>query len=227
MHLNLSTSRTNGGWMYFKINNGDYIQLSGSDNKVNIYKDTSISGNSDVGGIMNTTKINLTNDGPNNYPLVITNTGGNWFQGECIATANQVGCMFRYKTSGSSTYWWSGVWGSNTKGFNRLFSYKGLSIKSNGSAAISGNLDVGSTGDNEIKIHGAGVATAYAEFKKINNGYDSYWDFQNGDHSQAWPNISVKGSSFMSFSHHDNIIIHTRRSANWSDDRLKENEEFI
>ena len=37
MFLNLSTTRTDGGWMYFKINNDDYMQLSGSDNKVNIY----------------------------------------------------------------------------------------------------------------------------------------------------------------------------------------------
>ena len=57
-------------------------------------------------------------------------------------------------------------------------------------------------------------------------GY-SYWDFQNGSHAQAWSNISVKGSSFMSFSHHDNIRIHTRNFANWSGDRLKENEIFI
>ena len=48
-----------------------------------------------------------------------------------------------------------------------------------------------------------------------------------GNHSQAWSNISVKGSSFMSFSHHDNIITHTRNFANWSDDGLKENKEFI
>ena len=48
MFLNLSTTRTDGGWMYFKINNDDYMQLSGSDNKVNIYKDTSIGGNLDV-----------------------------------------------------------------------------------------------------------------------------------------------------------------------------------
>ena len=31
MLLNLSTTRTDGGWMYFKINNDDYVQLSGSD----------------------------------------------------------------------------------------------------------------------------------------------------------------------------------------------------
>ena len=38
MYLNLSTTRTDGGWMYFKINNDDYMQLSGSDNKINIKK---------------------------------------------------------------------------------------------------------------------------------------------------------------------------------------------
>ena len=31
----------------------------------------------------------------------------------------------------------------------------------------------------------------------------------------------------MSFSHRDNIIIHTRNFANWSDDRLNENVIFI
>ena len=45
MTLNLSATRTDGGWMYFKINNDGHMQLSSSDNKVNIYKDTSISGN--------------------------------------------------------------------------------------------------------------------------------------------------------------------------------------
>ena len=52
MFLNLSTTRTDGGWMYFKINNDDYLQLSSSDNKINIYKDTTISGNLDVGSVM-------------------------------------------------------------------------------------------------------------------------------------------------------------------------------
>ena len=33
MFQNLSTTRTDGGWMYFKINNDDYLQLSSSDNK--------------------------------------------------------------------------------------------------------------------------------------------------------------------------------------------------
>ena len=55
MFLSLSTTRTDGGWMYFKMNNDDYIRLSGSDNKANIYKDTSISGNLKVGPTQATT----------------------------------------------------------------------------------------------------------------------------------------------------------------------------
>ena len=42
MLLNLPTTRTDGGWMYFKFNNDDYIQLPGSDDKVNNHKDTTI-----------------------------------------------------------------------------------------------------------------------------------------------------------------------------------------
>ena len=49
MYLNLNTTYPNGGWIYFKINNVAYIQLSGSGNKVIIYKDTSMSGNLEVG----------------------------------------------------------------------------------------------------------------------------------------------------------------------------------
>ena len=54
--LNLSTTRNNGGWMYFKINNDGYIQLSGSDNKVNIYKDTPISSNLTINGDLDSSK---------------------------------------------------------------------------------------------------------------------------------------------------------------------------
>ena len=42
MFLNLQTTYPNGGWMYFKIINDDFMQLSGSCNKVNIHKDTAI-----------------------------------------------------------------------------------------------------------------------------------------------------------------------------------------
>ena len=117
MFVNLSTTRTDGGWMYFKINNDDHVQLSSSDNKLNIHKDTT-SGNFDVDGIMRTTGIKLTTDVWDNFPLVITSNGDNWFQGGYKANADNAGCLFRYKTSGSSSYWWSGVLGSNTNDFN-------------------------------------------------------------------------------------------------------------
>ena len=73
MFLNLNTTRTDGGWMYFQIDNDDYIQLSGSDNKVNIYKDTAIKGRLDVGQNpdYSTNWINLHTD----------NTNGNGFSG--------------------------------------------------------------------------------------------------------------------------------------------------
>ena len=42
MSLDLPTTRTDGGWMSFKTNNDDYMQLSSSDSKINIYKNTAI-----------------------------------------------------------------------------------------------------------------------------------------------------------------------------------------
>ena len=57
MFLNLNTTRTDGGWMYFKINNDNYMLLSGSSNKIHIYKDTTITGNLDVGAGSSTSNI--------------------------------------------------------------------------------------------------------------------------------------------------------------------------
>ena len=51
MFLNLSTTYPNGGWMYLKMNNDGYMQLSGSDDKVNVYKDTTVCGNLDAGKV--------------------------------------------------------------------------------------------------------------------------------------------------------------------------------
>ena len=47
----------------------------------------------------------------------------------------------QWMTPASSTYWWSGVWGTSTNEFNMWFNYKGLSIKP-GDTSISGNLNV-------------------------------------------------------------------------------------
>ena len=69
MSLNLSTTRTDGGWMYFKIDNDDYIQLSGSDNKVNIYKETLISSHLKVGvgAVTSNIKAFASHDGNTSY----------------------------------------------------------------------------------------------------------------------------------------------------------------
>ena len=88
MFLNLSTTRTDGGWMYFKINNDDYIQLSGSGNKVNIYKDTAASGNLD--------SQRLTLSKPSNdsdTPVNITDNNQNWEVMALESTVAGDGCL--------------------------------------------------------------------------------------------------------------------------------------
>ena len=69
MCINLSTARTNGGWMYFKFNNDDYIQLSSSNHKINIYKETLASSTLKVGVSAATSNIktSATNDGNTSY----------------------------------------------------------------------------------------------------------------------------------------------------------------
>ena len=56
LFLNSSTTRTDGGWLYFKTNNDDYLQLPGSDNHVNIYKDTTVSSNLAINGDLDSSK---------------------------------------------------------------------------------------------------------------------------------------------------------------------------
>ena len=69
MFLNLSTTRTNGGWMYFKTNGDSYMQLPGSDNKVNIYKETLISSDLKVGvgAVTSNIKAFASHDGNTSY----------------------------------------------------------------------------------------------------------------------------------------------------------------
>ena len=105
---------------------------------------------------------------------------------------------------------------------NHLLSNK---ISNTGDVSMSGNLDVGATGNNSIKIHGTGATTSYAEFK-VSNVQDCVWDFQNPSNSNVWSTIRVKGVNFIDFSPNCNTIIHCKPFANWSDDRLKENKEL-
>ena len=112
MFLSLSTTRTDGGWMYFKINNDDYIQLPGSDNKVYIYiyiyKDTSISSNLTINGDL---------DSSMKCPLEIKNstihtefwTLASFHQGN----ANS-GSWLQFSRDGTSNTWQAGMSSDNT-----------------------------------------------------------------------------------------------------------------
>ena len=88
MFLNPSTTRTDGGWVDFKINTDDYLQLSGSDNKVSIYKDTAVSGNLDAQ--------RLTMNQPSNdseTPLNIINNNPSWEVMALESTIAGGGCL--------------------------------------------------------------------------------------------------------------------------------------
>ena len=90
--------------MYFKSNNDDYIQLSGSDNKVNIYKDTPISIHLDAQ--------RLTLNKPSNdseTPLKLTNNNPNWEVMALESTIAGDGCLQNSKTAQSLTVWNTGV----------------------------------------------------------------------------------------------------------------------
>ena len=136
MFLNLSTTRTDGGWMYFKINNDDYMQLSGSDNKVNMYKDTTISGHLDAQ--------RLTLNKPSNdseTPLKLTNNNPNWEVMALESTIAGDGCLQSFKTAQSPIVRNTGVWNQNQYGIRH--GVHGLWIYDNGNISISGNLNVG------------------------------------------------------------------------------------
>ena len=71
----------------------------------------------------------LTINKPSNVydiPLQIINNNQNWFVASLESTIAEGGCLMQWITPASSTYWWSGVWGTNTNGFKIWFNYKGL-----------------------------------------------------------------------------------------------------
>ena len=87
-----------------------YMQLSGSDNKVNMYTYTTISGNLDVGTVLVLKRVPGISD---TTPLTVINESNS---GATIATytstASNQGCVFLHTTAASSTPWMTGViWG--------------------------------------------------------------------------------------------------------------------
>ena len=103
MFLNLSTTRTDGGWMYFKNDNDHYIQLSGSGNKVKIYKDTTIPSNLTTNGDL---------DSPKEFPLDIKNTTIHtefWTLASFHQGIANSGSWLQFSRDGTSNTWQTGM----------------------------------------------------------------------------------------------------------------------
>ena len=113
--------------------------------------------------------------------------------------------LFALRCPPLNQLWCFGVATSNQYIISHENSTK-FSIQPNCNTTINGNLDVGSTGDNQMKIHGTGATTSYAEFK-ASNGQNCVWDFQNPSNSNIWPSIKVKGIKLMGSTPTDNLII--------------------
>ena len=154
----------------------------------------------------------ITSSDPHNFPLVITNNSGNWYQGEYIANNANIVCLVGPKTSGSSAYWWDGVWGNNSNGYVIWFGClaydndKGLTSTPHGDTIWRNKLDVGLSGDNQIKIHGTGAIISYAKFK-ASHGQDCTWDFQNPSNNNVWSNIKAKGITLIGFTPTGNLTL--------------------
>ena len=163
--INLETTYPSGGWMYFKINIDSYMRLSGSDNKVNIHKDTSVDGNLDVGKVLTLKRVPGVSD---TRPLVIVNDSPGGGTGVVYqSTASGQGFIIAYVAAQSSVAWGSGVnWGGANE-FVIKSGSNGLTIKPTGDVAISGNLDVN-------------VSNAPSSAKAYNTteGYTSYIELE-------------------------------------------------
>ena len=226
MYLNLSTTRTDGGWMYFKINNDDYIQLPGSDNKVNVYKGAALSRNVDVGKVLTLKRIPGVSD---TTPLVIINDSpGGATVATYTSTASNQGCVSFWTTAASTTPWMTGViWG----GLNEFviwngYSNNGLTLKPTGDTSISGiNLDVGpSQAVTSIKAYvNHDGHQGNVEIKAVwsSQGYVNFdTTYPDGLLLTATKDVLYLYCGL-------NIIYFYKPTTNASDDRLKENEELI
>ena len=130
MPLNLSTTRTDGGWMYFKIKNDDYMQLSSSDNKINIYKDTTVSGNLDVGSI-------------GDYQINIHGTGTTTSYAE-LKVSNGQNCAWDFQNPSNGNIWPS----REVKGIKFMdFTPTGNLIIMHKATRMNGSLNIGSNQD--------------------------------------------------------------------------------
>ena len=134
MFINLSTTRTDGGWMYFKFNNDSCMQLSGSDNQVNIYKDTTTSTltiNGDLGSSMK-------------FPLDIKNSTIHtefWALASFHQGIANSGSWLQFSRDGTSNTWQAGMSSDNSYVIRASDATNMLIVNQKGNTTISGNLD--------------------------------------------------------------------------------------
>ena len=137
MFLNLNTTRTDGGWIYFKINNDNYMQLSGSDNNVNIYKDTSISSNLTVNGDL---------DSSMKFPLDIKNSTIHtefWILASFHQVIANSGSWLQFSRDGTSDTWQACMSSDNSYVIRASDATNVSIVNQNGDTSISEHLDVG------------------------------------------------------------------------------------
>ena len=136
MFLNLSTTRTDADWMCFKINDDDYIQLPGSDNKINIYKDAispALTINGDLGSSM---KI------PLDFKSSTVHTEF-WTLASFHQEIANSGSWFQFSRDGTSNTWQAGTSSDNSYVIRASDATNRLAVNQNGNTTTNGNLDVG------------------------------------------------------------------------------------
>ena len=120
----------------FPINNDDYIQLSSSDNKVNIYKDTTISSNLTING-------NL--DSSMKSPLDIKNSTNHtefWTLASFHQGIANSGSWLQFSRDGTSNTWQAGMSSDSSSVIRASGATDRLIVNQNGDTTISGTLEV-------------------------------------------------------------------------------------
>ena len=139
--LQFSRDGTSNTWQSGMSSDNPYVvRTSDATNVLTVNQN----GNTSISGNLESQSLALnkpSND--DDIPLQIINNNQNWFVASLESTIAGDGCLVQWMTPASSSYWWSGVWGTNTNDSNIWFNDQGLYHLHNGSAVLSGNLNVG------------------------------------------------------------------------------------
>ena len=191
MFLNLSPTRTDGGWMYFKTNDDGYIQLPGSDNKVNIYKGTTISSN---------LTINCNLGSSMKFPLGIKSSTIHtefWTLAPFHQGIANSGSWLQFSRDGASNIWQTGMPSDSSDVIRAPGATNRVIVHQNGNTTISGNLNVGL---------GASVTSVKAYVNHAGNQdnveIEASWGSQgfinfNTDYADGLLLVAVKGDLYV------------------------------